>query len=353
MVVVTLQSPLHAGTAIAGSRLSSVPGPGSATGTGSIASIPAVADRLERALTLITGHLVVALVALVVIGGTTRVMQAGLACPDWPLCYGVLLPGRQMNLQVFLEWFHRLDAFLVGLALLALSALSLVFRSRLPRWLPWLSSAALLLVAAQGLLGALTVLHLLEASTVTAHLATALLLVLLVSALHQRLVVALAQPSNASAASSNPAAVTPLWWRWLLPLSVLVVLSQCILGGAMASQWSAELCFAAGQSCSWLLAHRLGAYPAALSVLLVATASLALPVPARCLRGFALVSGGLVLVQVVLGISTLRLALAVPAVTVAHQFTAALLVAVLGALLGRSWPGSTSSVPPTLEVDHG
>ena len=73
-----------------------------------------MASRLQRQLQLLTAHLVVALVALVVIGGATRVMQAGLACPDWPLCYGSFLPGRQMNLQVFLEWFHRLDAFVVG-----------------------------------------------------------------------------------------------------------------------------------------------------------------------------------------------------------------------------------------------
>ena len=54
-------------------------------------------------LAQLSAHLVVALIALVVIGGATRVMEAGLACPDWPLCYGSLLPGRQMNLKVFLE----------------------------------------------------------------------------------------------------------------------------------------------------------------------------------------------------------------------------------------------------------
>ena len=47
---------------------------------------------------------------LMAVGSATRVMNAGLACPDWPLCYGQLIPSQQMNLQVFLEWFHRLDA---------------------------------------------------------------------------------------------------------------------------------------------------------------------------------------------------------------------------------------------------
>ena len=64
-------------------------------------------------------HSVFALISLIVIGGATRVMEAGLACPDWPLCYGSFLPFNHMNLRVFLEWFHRLDAFLVGTLILA------------------------------------------------------------------------------------------------------------------------------------------------------------------------------------------------------------------------------------------
>ena len=345
--MVSLQSPLYSRASLAADPASPGLKPDLIRADAPLDPITA-SSGLQRALTLLTGHLVVALVALVVIGGTTRVMEAGLACPDWPLCYGVLLPGRQMNLQVFLEWFHRLDAFLVGLALLVLSGLSLACRARLPAWLPWLSAAALALVAAQGLLGALTVIHLLEASTVTTHLATALVLVLLVSGLHQRLLVAFGQQAAAGSASA-----TPLWWRLLIPLPVLLVLTQCVLGGAMASQWSAQLCFAAGEACSWLLAHRLMAYPAALSVLILALSSLALPGPAQACRAFALVAVGLVLLQVLLGITTLRLELAVPAVTVGHQFVAALLVAVFGALLGRSWPGSAVFAQPNLEVDHG
>jgi cytochrome c oxidase assembly protein subunit 15 len=70
-------------------------------------------------------------------------MNAGLACPDWPLCYGQLVPTQQMNLQVFLEWFHRLDASLIGLSTLALVGLSWWFRKELPKWLPWASVGAL------------------------------------------------------------------------------------------------------------------------------------------------------------------------------------------------------------------
>lgn len=298
-----------------------------------------------RLVPLLTAHLVVALVALVAIGGATRVMEAGLACPDWPLCYGVLLPGRQMNLQVFLEWFHRLDAFLVGLALLALFALSVRFRARFPVWLPWSAGLALALVAVQGGLGALTVISQLAAPTVTLHLATALTLVLLLGATHQGLEAAV--PAGLS--TSYP--VAPRWWQPLPAVAALLVGSQCLLGGAMASRWAADLCLQAGEGCRWLLLHRQGAYPAALAVLCMALASLFLPQGQGRRRAFSLAAAALVILQVMLGVLTLRLQLAVPAVTIAHQLTAALLVAVLGGLWGLSLQPPT--VPDRLEVAHG
>ncbi len=298
-----------------------------------------------RLVPLLTAHLVVALVALVAIGGATRVMQAGLACPDWPLCYGVLWPGRQWNLQVFLEWFHRLDAFLVGVALLLLFALSLRFRSRFPGWLPWGAGLALGLVAVQGALGALTVLSQLAAPTVTLHLAAALSLVLLLSAMHQGL-------ERSPAVGAAPVAGDPpRWWSPLPVLAALLVGGQCLLGAAMASRWAAPLCLQDGEGCHWLLLHRQGAYPAAVAVLLLAAASLALPAGQGRTRGFAFASAGLVVVQVVLGVLTLRLQLAIPAVTIAHQLTAALLVGVLGGLWGLAFP--SPSVPARLEVAHG
>ncbi|MEB3264168.1 MAG: COX15/CtaA family protein [Synechococcus sp.] len=291
----------------------------------------------------------VALLALVAIGGATRVMEAGLACPDWPLCYGVLLPGRQMNMQVFLEWFHRLDAFLVGLALLVLCGLSLWWRSRLPGWFPLFSGAALLLVAVQGGLGALTVTRLLQADVVTAHLATALGLVALVSAGYQRL--------------EAPPQRPPLWFPLLAALALALVFAQCVLGGLMASQWAVDRCLAAAEGCRWLLAHRLGAYPGAAAVLVLALASLALPRRCRSLQLFSGSALLLVAAQVALGVATLRQQLQWPALTVAHQLDAALLVAVLAATLGRSLAAegaagaprtadSDSSLPP-VEVAHG
>ena len=287
--------------------------------------------RLRQAIRLLCGHLVVALVALVVIGGATRVMEAGLACPDWPLCYGSLLPGGRMNLRVFLEWFHRLDAFVVGVALLVLAGASLLGRRQLPRWLPWAAGLALLLVAVQGGLGALTVLRLLAAGTVTAHLATGLLLVLLLSAICQAM-----EAVPAASSSTQLAPPLPRWWRPLALLAGLPLFAQCLLGGAMASRWAVDRCLQAGEVCHWLALHRQVAGPAALSLALLAVASCWLPTGQRSLRLFSAATLPLVAGQVALGIASLRLGLSQPGLTIAHQLLAALLVALIGAIWGVS-----------------
>jgi len=314
----------------------------------SCGEVAPAAAPIQQRLAALTAHLVVALVALVVIGGATRVMQAGLACPDWPLCYGSLLPGGQLNLQVFLEWFHRLDAFVVGVALVVLAVASGLARRRLPAWLPLASLSALVLVAVQGGLGALTVTRLLAAPLVTAHLATALTLVILLSAVHQALLVSgPVQPSP----QVFPSAALPRWWLPVVLLALGLVFSQCLLGGSLASTWAAERCLTAGEGCGLLWRHRLLARPAAAAVLLLLPASWALPPGQRWQRWACLGAALLVACQVALGITTLRLGLAVPAVTIAHQAVAALLVALLGASLGRSL--ALSFLPTTPVTSHG
>ena len=307
---------------------------------------PGSSSALRPRLAALAAHLLVALIALVGIGGATRVMEAGLACPDWPLCYGSLLPGRQMNLQVFLEWFHRLDAFVVGVGLLVLSAVSWWERRQLPAWLPPLSLACVLLVAVQGGLGALTVLQLLPSAVVTAHLLTALLLVALLSACHQGLRSASSQADPSNGITEGASGLWSSATRATLVVALVAVLVQCLLGGLMASQWAAARCISSGEACGWLLAHRLGARLAGALVLSLA-ALLAWRHPtARPLAGLAAL---LVLAQIGLGVFSLRLSLALPGVTVAHQISAALLVAVLSSLTVRGW-----RIAPNLpETTHG
>ena len=304
--------------------------------------------QLRHRLALLTSHLVVALVALVAIGGATRVMEAGLACPDWPLCYGRFLPGQQMNVQVFLEWFHRLDAFVVGVALLVFVGVGVALRRRLPTWLPWMAGLALALVAFQGALGALTVTHLLASPLVTAHLATALVLVALVSGLYQRLAM---PPKDMAPEVFRQFPAVPGWWQALAALALVLVFSQCLLGGLMASQWAADQCLASGDACQWLLAHRQLALGAAGGVALMAATAPLLPRGLGHLQGLAFGAIGLVALQIGLGIWTLKLELAVPVVTVAHQLVAALLVALLSAVLARAL--GPLQPQPSKELVHG
>jgi cytochrome c oxidase assembly protein subunit 15 len=253
-----------------------------------------------------------------------------------------------MNVQVFLEWFHRLDAFVVGVALLVFVGVGVALRRRLPTWLPWMAGLALALVAFQGALGALTVTHLLASPLVTAHLATALVLVALVSGLYQRLAM---PPKDMAPEVFSQSPAVPGWWQALAALALVLVFSQCLLGGLMASQWAADQCLASGEACQWLLAHRQLALGAAGGVALLAATAPLLPRGLGHLQGLAFGAIGLVALQIGLGIWTLKLELAVPVVTVAHQLVAALLVALLSAVLARAL--GPLQPQPSKELAHG
>ena len=56
---------------------------------------------------------------LLVWGNLVAGLKAGLACPDWPLCLGEVLPP--FRLDVWMEFLHRVIAGVAGVALVALS----------------------------------------------------------------------------------------------------------------------------------------------------------------------------------------------------------------------------------------
>ncbi len=110
---------------------------------------------------------VVATLVLIAMGGAVRATDSGLACPDWPACYGQWIPPADLNM--WLEHSHRLWAGVVGLLILWLTALTLV-RHRAQPTLWRLSAVALGLVLIQAGLGAAVVLLHLRAGLVTSHL---------------------------------------------------------------------------------------------------------------------------------------------------------------------------------------
>ncbi|MBE9127805.1 MULTISPECIES: COX15/CtaA family protein [unclassified Coleofasciculus] len=270
-------------------------------------------ERIRR----LVWKIAIATLLLMAVGSATRVMNAGLACPDWPLCYGQWVPSQQMNLQVFLEWFHRLDAALIGISAIALVGLSWWERQALPKWLPWASLFALGLIVFQGVLGGLTVTELLRFDIVTAHLGTALLFFCTLLVIGTALV-----------PYKGTGAVGKLPWIGLT--AAILVYLQSLLGGLVASRWALHQCFGASQLCSVMNSHIAGVVPATLATLLVGWMAWRTPALHPALRQLANFAMGLVILQIILGVATFWLHLQVEPLTVAHQAIGA---ALLGALV--------------------
>jgi cytochrome c oxidase assembly protein subunit 15 len=281
-------------------------------------------DAAQTRLRRLVWKLAIATLALMAVGSATRVMNAGLACPDWPLCYGQLIPRQQMNLQVFLEWFHRLDASLIGLLSIWLAAQSWWCRRDLPKWLPWACSGALLLIVVQGALGGLTVTEMLRFDIVTAHLGTALafLLTLIVIGLcltpYQGLGTAGNLPSIGAVAAG-------------------LVYIQCLLGALVGSRWAAHQCLGLSQLCRVMDSHLIGVVPPTIAILTLLLVSWRTAALHPWLRRLTQLVGVLLSVQIVLGIATLQLHLQVEPLTVAHHTVGAALTAVLVAFTVLAW----------------
>jgi len=106
-----------------------------------------------------------ATLALIFVGGLVTSTGSGLAVPDWPLSYGMLMPP--MVGGVFYEHGHRMVAGFVGFLTLVLAVWTARAEARPGvRRLAW---AALAAVVAQGVLGGLTVIFLLPTAVSVAH----------------------------------------------------------------------------------------------------------------------------------------------------------------------------------------
>ncbi|MBI5179121.1 MAG: heme A synthase [Nitrospinae bacterium] len=54
---------------------------------------------------------------LMIFGNVVTTTGSGLACPDWPLCYGTVNPPKEIS--VWIEWGHRLIGGTTGIFILA------------------------------------------------------------------------------------------------------------------------------------------------------------------------------------------------------------------------------------------
>src|SRR6266705_726922 len=108
---------------------------------------------------------------LIALGGTVRVSDSGLSCPDWPLCYG--RPYAPPEIHALIEESHRYTASIVSILVIALAISALIWaRKERQVLIPALMAPFFLVI--QIVLGGLTVLWKLPPQIITAHLGTAL-----------------------------------------------------------------------------------------------------------------------------------------------------------------------------------
>jgi heme A synthase len=112
---------------------------------------------------------------LLIWGNAVAGLGVGLACPDWPLCHGKVIPPIQFD--IYMEWMHRNIGAVASIFLIVLSYFRLRDYKGLARIIPPFTVFLLIL---QIVLGGVVVLLKLPVDLTTIHFANALLIFSLV-----------------------------------------------------------------------------------------------------------------------------------------------------------------------------
>ena len=268
--------------------------------------------------------LVFATFCLLLAGGLVHATDSGLACPDWPTCYGSFMPPMEGG--ILFEHSHRLIATFVGLTTIAL--LVVVRRSRgEDRAAVRMAWGALGLVIFQGVLGGLTVIFQLPTAVSTGHLATSMLYFSLVIVLAFRL-----RPGHPPA-PARPAGSVRTW----IGVTAAAVYAQVVLGALVRHSDVGLACteIPLCKGALWLspadpmiqlhMAHRIGGVVVTALVIATAVHAVRSAGEGKLLRLLACATPGLVTLQMGLGLLSVQSALEVVTVT-AHLGTGALLL---------------------------
>ena len=121
---------------------------------------------------------------VIALGAWTRLVDAGLGCPDWPGCYGfVVFPTTEAEIQLaesrYPQFPYEIDKaipevvhryFAAALGFLAILLVYFAFKYQLPKRIKAITSFLLFFICCQGLFGYLTVSLKLLPIIVTTHL---------------------------------------------------------------------------------------------------------------------------------------------------------------------------------------
>ncbi|MCC7067817.1 MAG: COX15/CtaA family protein [Burkholderiales bacterium] len=197
---------------------------------------------------------------LVVFGGFVRLTDSGLGCPDWPGCYGQLLPaqakpqieqaiveqggthGPVSHGKAWIEMLHRYLASFIGAMIVVMLVRALLAQRRgaapgaVAANAGWQWPALLLIVViAQGLFGKWTVTLKLMPIVVTTHLMGGMLLLALLVWFWTR------QRQREGDLRAMAVAV-PTATRTLLWVAIAVLAAQIFLGGWVSTNYAVTAC---------------------------------------------------------------------------------------------------------------
>ena len=280
--------------------------------------------------------LTVLIFGLISLGGLVRNAGAGLSCPDWPLCFGQVVPP--MNMQVFLEWFHRLIAGSVSACLLGITA-TVFYKPELRRKLGKYCVTSIALLGMQIVLGGLTVLGLLNPKWVSSHLAVGLaffgsVLWLTLNIRDLNRPAASQQISDSKHLSS----AAPRSLVIMATATTVVLYGQTLLGALVSSNYAGLAC-PDFPTCNglWIpvmeglvrfqVLHRIGALTATAFIVALCLMAVGQPISPRGRTALRLLPV-LLSFQIFLGVGSVLLKLPLP-MSVAHLGTAAALFGML------------------------
>lgn len=197
--------------------------------------------RLVRRAAALAGFGVVFTLVVVLAGAWTRLVDAGLGCPDWPGCYGEwVVPDAERaaafapddpldHYKAWMEMLHRYLASSLGLLAIALAWLGWKLR-RVPGYPLGLSLVLLAVIGLQGAFGAWTVTLKLWPQVVTLHLLGGMSVLALFFWLYRSI---RACQQGETCGRKPPA----LWW-----LVLLLLTGQMALGGWTSSNYAGLAC---------------------------------------------------------------------------------------------------------------
>lgn len=293
---------------------------------------------------------------LLFLGSIVHATESSLACPDWPTCFGTMMP--EMTGGVFWEHLHRLVAG--GLVLMFILATWLARRETSDRpWIFRLSIVGVGLLLVQSFFGGLTVIYRLPDLISTTHLSLAFIFLSLATVL--------AVATHGSTNSKSPPAMKGLSrsdgtkLAAYAAIAAVAVFVQSVIGALVRHTDGGMSCpdipLCLGQIVpplvniqitSHFLHRTMAVVTSGAVIFLYAWTKTRCEIPNHVQR-LVVIAVGLLVIQVLLGVASVLTVLAIPPVSL-HTLVAA---ALLSILVGIATVGARSNANvKTLNPPH-